>query len=61
MTTHFYCVIRISLHSIQSNVKEINARNESERFTRKVSDSELATTLGDMPKPDTNILKKLHD
>ena len=35
LTMHFYCVIRISLQSIQ--LTEIDARNESESFTRKVS------------------------
>ena len=40
---------------------EIDARNESERFTREISFSQLATTVGDMLKPYSNIMKKLHD
>ena len=55
ITIHFYCVIRISMHNIQ--LTEIDAENESERFTRKLSFSWRRKAL----KPYTNIMKKLHD
>ena len=59
MTAHFYCVIRISLRSIQ--LIEIYARNGSERFTKKVSFSWRRHLERCRNLTPTGIMKKLHD